>query len=95
MPSMEAFSLIQTSLTQTIERIELEAASGVVASLARPDCAKLQRELYGIVVSGLAYPEALAFQAQLKQRNFPTLVVADSDVPALHESFKVRRLRYA
>lgn len=89
---METFSLLQTSLEQTITRHELETAAMGVSSLARGDCAKLQRELYGILVSGLTHSEALVFQAQLEQRQFPTQVVADSELPILHESFKVQRI---
>ena len=33
--------------------------------------------------------EALAFQAELAQRDFPTVVVPDSEVPLLQESFQV------
>lgn len=89
---METYSLLQTSLDQTIDRRSLEDASVAVPSVARADCARLQRELFGMVVSGLAYQEALAFQAELARRNFPTEVVADCDLPVLHESFQIQRI---
>jgi hypothetical protein len=46
---METFSLLQTSLDQTIDRQSMEEASVAVRSVARADCAKLQRELFGIL----------------------------------------------
>lgn len=90
--TMETFSLLQTSLDQTIDRKLMEEASVAVRSVARADCAKLQRELFGIVVSRLEREEALAFQMELKRRNFPTELVADRDLPVLHESFQVQRV---
>lgn len=89
---METFSLLQISLDQMIDRRSLEDASVAVPSVARADCARLQRELFGMVVSGLAHQEALAFQAELARRNFPTEVVADRDLPVLHESFQIQRI---
>lgn len=89
---METFSLLQTSLDQTIDRPSLEEASDASPSVARADCARLQRELFGILVSQLGRDEALAFQAELKRRNFPTELVADKDLPVLHESFQIQRI---
>jgi hypothetical protein len=89
---METFSLLQTTLGQTIDRKSLEDASVAVRSVARTDCAKLQRELFGMVVSGLAHDEALAFQAELMRRNFPTEVVADRELPLLHDSCQIQRI---
>ena len=86
---METFSLLQISLDQVIDRRALEDASMAVA---RADCARLQRELFGIVVSGLPHPEALAFHAELARRDFPAEVVADRDLPVLHESFQIQRI---
>ncbi len=88
---MDTYSLLQVSLAQTIARESLEDASVVVRSVARGDCARLQRELFGILISGLAKEEATTFQAELKRRNFPTEVVADQDLPQLHEPFTVQR----
>lgn len=89
---METFSLLQTSLDQTIDRASLEDASDAVRSVARADCARIQRELFGIVISNLERDEALAFQTALLKRNFPTELVADRDLPVLHESFQVQRI---
>ena len=89
---METFSLLQESLDQSIDRQSLEDASDAVPAVARADCARMQRELFGIVVSRLERGEALAFQVELKRRNFPTSVVADKDLPVLHESFQIQRI---
>lgn len=89
---MDTFSLLQVSLDQTIDRGALEDASDAVRSIARADCAKIQHELFGIVVAGLERNEALAFQAALQQRDFPTEVVADRELPLLHESLQIQRI---
>jgi hypothetical protein len=83
---------LQVSLDQTIDRESLEEASVVVPSVARADCAHLQRDLFGIVVSNLPLEEARAFQAELKRRGFPTDVVADEELPVLHEPFTIQRI---
>jgi hypothetical protein len=36
--------------------------------------------------------EALAFQTELKNRNYPTEVVLDRELPVLHQSFQVQRV---
>jgi len=79
------YALLQQSLDQTISRQQMEEASVAVPSVARADCAVLQRELFGIVVRGLERAEALAFQAALRMRGFPTDVVADDELPKLAE----------
>lgn len=89
---MNTFSLLQLSLDQKIDRHGLEDASLAVASVSRPDCAMLHRQLYGIVISNLAEEEALAFQSELSQRDFPTLVVPDSELPLLPDSFHIQRI---
>ncbi len=88
---MATYSLLQVSLDQAIDRRSLEDASVVVRSLARGDCARLHRELFGILISGLVRDEAATFQAELKHRNFQTELVADEDLPQLHEPFTVQR----
>jgi hypothetical protein len=77
------YALLQLSLEQTISRQELEDASIVAPSVARADCALLQRELLGIVVANLEHEEALALQDALRQRNFPTEVIDQSILPVL------------
>jgi hypothetical protein len=89
---METFSLLQQSLDQNIDRTSLEDASDAAASVARADCARLHREMHGILVSGLPREEALAFQAALKAMDFPTDLVADGRLPVLHESFQIQRI---
>lgn len=89
---MSTYSLLQISLDQTIDRGALEEASTVIPSVARADCAHLQRDLFGIVVSNLPLEEAKAFQAELKRRGFPTDVVADDELPVLHEPFTIQRI---
>lgn len=90
--TMKTFSLLQLSLDQTIDRRDLEDASRSVTSLRRSDCAMLHRQLFGIVVSNLPEEEALAFQAELAERDFPTLLVPDSELPLLPESFQIQRI---
>jgi hypothetical protein len=89
---MNTFSLLQLSLDQKIERRDMEEASRTVTSLSRQDCAMLHRRLYGIVVSNLPEDEAMAFQASLSQRDFPTVLVADRMLPLLQDSFHVQRI---
>ncbi len=89
---METFSLLQKSLDQTIDRLSLEDASDAAPSVARADCARLHRELNGILISGLSRTEALAFQAALAGKDFPTDLVADKSLPQLHESYQVQRI---
>ena len=89
---MSTYSLLQVSLEQTIDRESLEMVSDVVPSLARADCAHLQRDLFGIVVSNLPLQEATAFQAELKRRGFPTDLVADHELPVLHEPLTIQRI---
>ena len=90
--NMKTYSLLLASLDQTIGRHALEEASTAVPSVARADCARLQRELFGILASGLPLDQARAFQAELGKRNFPTELVADCDLPVLHESFQIQRI---
>jgi hypothetical protein len=78
-----SYALLQLSLDQTISRQDMEAASMAAPSVARADCALLQRELFGIVVGNLPYEDAVALQAALRARNFPTELVEQSALPAL------------
>ena len=87
---MSTFSLLQLSLEQKIDRRDLEDASFGVTSVSRPDCAMLHRQLYGIVISNLPEEEARTFQEELAKRDFPTLLVPDSELPLLPDSFHVQ-----
>ncbi len=89
---MTTFSLLQESLTSRISREVLEEVSTGVPSIARADCARMSQDLFGIVVSGLPLEEANTFQAALKQHGFPTHVVADSEIPLLHDAFTIQRI---
>lgn len=89
---MVTYSLLQVSLDQTISREDLEDASVSVPSVARGDCAFMVRDLFGVLVSHLPLDEAQTFQTELKRRGFPTDVVADRDLPTLHEAFTVQKI---
>jgi hypothetical protein len=89
---MATFSLLQKSLASRISREALEEASTGVRSVARADCAAISRDLFGIVVSGLPHDEAIAFQAALARHDFATSVVADAELPMLHEAFTIQRI---
>ncbi len=87
---MSTFSLLQITLDPPIERDSfLHAATGGVP---RADLDRHYRDLYGVVISNLPREEALKLQAQLNQRNFPTELVADEDVPVLPLDFQMQRL---
>jgi hypothetical protein len=79
------FALLQRSLDQTIDREALEEAAAASHSIPRPDCARLQKELFGIVVDNLDHQHALALQGELNRRNFPTDVVDQAQLSALNE----------
>lgn len=91
---MSTFSLLQISLDQTIDRESLEEASIAVPSVARADCAGMQRDLFGIVISGLPLEEAIAFQGALRSRGFETELVEDDEMPKLHEAFAIQRINF-
>jgi hypothetical protein len=92
---MATFSLLQESLAGRISWKALEEASTAVPSVARADCARMSLDLFGIVVSGLPLDEAETFQTALKQRGLPTHVVADAEIPLLHEAFTIQRISIA
>jgi hypothetical protein len=79
------YALLQRSLDQTIDRESLEDAAVASRSIPRPDCARLQKELFGIVVDNLDREHALALQGELNRRNFPTDVVDQAQLAALNE----------
>jgi len=89
---MSTFSLLQLTLDQTISREDMETAADVLETLARPDIAKLHRELFGIVATGLRWEEANAFQQKLARASYPTEIVLDEDVPYLPHSYAVQRI---
>lgn len=79
------YALLQRSLDQTIDRESLEDAAAASRSIPRPDCARLQKELSGIVVDNLDHDHALALQGELNRRNFLTDVVDQAQLAALNE----------
>lgn len=87
---MSTFSLLLESPDQKIDRTTLEDASVSVRSIARADCARLHHEMNGILVSRLDRSDADAFHHALLARKFPTRVVADADIPTLHQGFQIQ-----
>jgi hypothetical protein len=80
------YALLQRSLDQTIDRESLEEAAAASHSIPRPDCARLQKELFGIVVDNLDQEHALALQGELNRHNFPTDVIDQTQLAALNEA---------
>lgn len=80
-----SYAIVQKTLEQTIDRKNLEEASIHVPSVARGDCVRLHRNLFGIVVTGLPLDEAVAFQVALEYFRFPTDIVPDAKIPRLPE----------
>jgi hypothetical protein len=88
------YAVLQQSLEQTISRADLEEASLAAPSVTRADCALLQRELFGVVVGNLPRAEALALQAALRARNFPTDVVPQAELPELPEAQRAEAMNW-
>jgi len=88
------YAVLQTSLEQSIDRETLEEAIMATEGLAKPDCARLQKELFGIVTRGLSQDDALALQAALQARNIATEVVDESVLPVLPLPRRVRALKF-
>jgi len=87
------YALLQERLDQTISRQAMEEASVAAPAVARADCARLQRELFGIVVRKLEMPDALKFQAALRMRGFPTELVEDAKLLELMPAQRGQALR--
>ena len=88
---MKTYSLLQRSLDQSIDLESLEAATVAIPSIARADCRRIHRELFGIMLCGLERGEAETLRVELSRRNFPTDLVADDDLPVLREPFTIQR----
>lgn len=86
------YAVLQTSLEQPIDRETLEEAVMATEALSPPDCARLVRELFGIIARDLSQADALALQAALQARDIPTEVVEESRLPALPQPRRVRAL---
>ena len=91
--NIEDSSLLLKDLDRPIPREVLEEASVSVPSIARADAARIkEHQQGGILVSHLPRPEALAFQRALAKLGHDTEVVADRDMPKLHDSRQVQRI---
>jgi hypothetical protein len=89
------YALFQKNLNQTIDHKVLEHASVHVPSVARGDCARLARELFGIVVDKLPYEEAVAFQIALAHFGHETDLVSHDQIPTLPDPVRRRGIRFA
>lgn len=87
------YALLQRSLEQTITREAMEEASTAAPMVARGDCARLQRELFGIVVRRLDEESARSFQGALRQYGFETDLVPEDELFSLPGSFGAAALR--
>ncbi len=82
------YAVLQMSLDQSIERSALEEASVAAPAIARGDCARLSRELFGVVAENLPADDARAFSEALRKHGFPTKVVEQDRLPALGHPVK-------
>jgi hypothetical protein len=89
---VETYSLLQPELGATIDRRALEEASVAAPGVGKADCARIARELFGIIVSGLTIEDATAFRAALAAKNFPAWIVADRELPRLPDGRFFTRL---
>jgi|GEM_PF-1113689 len=88
------YALLQKNLAQQIDRHVLEEASVHVPSIARGDCARLAREMFGIVANDLPLDEARAFQIALEHFGVPTEVILQSKLPRLPEPTPRRGIEF-
>ena len=87
-------AVIQKSLNQTIDRTTLEEISTVAPSVARGDCARLARELFGIVVQNIGREEARDFARHLTAAGFPAEAVPQHELPLLPTPARKRGLTW-
>ncbi len=83
------FALLQRSLDQTIDRVAMEEASQAAPQVGRADCARLQRQLFGIVVRRLDEKNARAFQTALAACGFATDLAPETTLfklPSAHRT---------
>lgn len=88
------YALLQPTLSQKIDRKVLEEASVFVPSVARADCARLARELFGIIADHLPLKEAQAFQTALAHSGIRTEIVPQEELPLLMEPVRRRGIRF-
>jgi len=89
---MDSYCLLQQELGPAPAIGDLEAAADATTGISRLDCLNIYRDAHGVVVAGLSHDDAIAFQAVLAARGNPTRVVADADMPVLHESYQIQRI---
>ncbi len=89
---MITYSLLLQSLEPKPTRQELEEISQNVRSIARADCAFIAEDWYGIVTTGLPLAEAETFRAGLQNLGIGADLVADSEIPTLHNDFRCQRI---
>jgi hypothetical protein len=89
------YAILRTSLDQSISRDILEEAIMATEGLTKPDCARLQREAFGILVGSLSQDDALALQAALQSRGVETEVVDEFSLPVLTEPKRGHALKLA
>jgi hypothetical protein len=89
---MKTYSVLLKSLQPQLGRQELEEISVKIPSIARADCARISAEWFGILISGISFEDATAFQEGLRAKGCETDVVIDHEVPALHHDFRCQRL---
>src|SRR5712675_446209 len=77
------YAVLQLALDQPIGREALERAVAATRSLAKPDCAVMGRDLFGIVAGNLDQDEALGMQAALRANGVETEVVDEDALPKL------------
>lgn len=85
-------SLLLHSLEPKPDRKALEEISVDVPSVARADCAQIVNDWFGIVISGLSFEDATAFQTGLRTLGCETDIVIDTDIPSLHPDFRCQRI---
>lgn len=88
------YALVQKSLDQRIDPKSLEEASVHVPSVARGDCPRLGRDLFGVVVTDLPHDEAIAFQTALEHFGFLTEIVPQAELPRLPDAKFRRGIRF-
>jgi hypothetical protein len=77
------YAVLQTSLDQPITREALEAAIMSTQTLSKPDCARLQREQFGIIAGKLSQEDALGLQSGLSAQGIETEVIDEANLPTL------------
>jgi hypothetical protein len=77
------YAVLQASLDQSISREALEEAVSATEGLTKPDCARIQHDMFGIVAEGLSEVDARGLQAGLRTQGVETEVVSDFDLPSL------------